>query len=300
MTTARIIDGETIAARIRREVAETVAALKSRHALVPGVAVILVGEDPASSLYVRNKERRAAEAGLRSCQHRLPSAIAEAELLALIAALNRDPAVHGILVQLPLPPHISTRNVIEAIDPMKDVDGFHPLNVGRLARGEPALVPCTPAGCLALARSVISDLSGREAVVIGRSSTVGRPMAQLLLQHDCTVTMAHSRTRNLPEVARRAELLVVAVGRPEMVRGDWIRPGAIVIDVGINRIETGAGRPRLIGDVAFAEAAAIAGAITPVPGGVGPMTIAMLLRNTVAAACRQTGLVCPGPLGSWQ
>ncbi|HXF55949.1 MAG TPA: bifunctional methylenetetrahydrofolate dehydrogenase/methenyltetrahydrofolate cyclohydrolase FolD [Hyphomicrobiaceae bacterium] len=299
MTTARIIDGEAIAVRVRREVAEMVAVLKSRHALVPGVAVVLVGDNPASNLYVRNKQRRALDAGMRSIDHRLPAAVSESELVALITALNRDADVHGILVQLPLPPHISTRNVIEAIDPMKDVDGFHPLNVGRLARGEPAPVPCTPAGCLMLAKSVRADLAGLEAVVIGRSNIVGKPMAQLLLGESCTVTMAHSRTRNLPEVARRAELLVVAVGRPEVVRGDWIRPGAIVIDVGINRIETGAGKPRLVGDVAFAEAAAIAGAITPVPGGVGPMTIAMLLSNTVAAACRQRGVAYPGTLESW-
>jgi methylenetetrahydrofolate dehydrogenase (NADP+)/methenyltetrahydrofolate cyclohydrolase len=224
--------------------------------------------------------------------------VTECELLELIADHNRDAGVHGILVQLPLPPHISARKVIEAIDPMKDVDGFHPVNVGRLAIGERALVPCTPAGCLMLAKSAISDLVGLEAVVLGRSNAVGKPMAQLLLQQHCTVTIAHSRTRNLPAVARRADLLVAAVGRPELVRGDWIKPGAVVIDIGINRVETGAGKYRLVGDVAFAEAAAVAAAITPVPGGVGPMTVASVLRNTVIAACVQNHLDCPDLSGS--
>jgi methylenetetrahydrofolate dehydrogenase (NADP+)/methenyltetrahydrofolate cyclohydrolase len=296
MPSAHIIDGEAIAARLRRELAETIAGLKRRHDLVPGLAVVLVGDDPASQVYVRNKERRAAEVGLRSIQHRLPAAVTESELLDLLAALSRDADVHGILVQLPLPRHIVARKVIEAIDPMKDVDGFHPLNVGRLASGEPALVPCTPAGCLVLAKSVIADLAGLEAVVLGRSNTVGRPMAQLLLRQHCTVTIAHSQTRNLPAVARRADLLIAAIGRPQMVRGDWIKPGAVVIDVGINRIETGAGGHRLAGDVAFAEAAEVAAAITPVPGGVGPMTIASVLRNTVAAACSQHDIAYPGHL----
>jgi methylenetetrahydrofolate dehydrogenase (NADP+)/methenyltetrahydrofolate cyclohydrolase len=255
--------------------------------------VVLVGEDPASQVYVRNKERRVAEVGIRSIQHRLPATVTEVELLELIAAHNRDPNVHGILVQLPLPSHIAARKVIEAIDPAKDVDGFHPVNVGRLALGERALVPCTPAGCLMLANSAIADLAGLEAVVLGRSNTVGKPMAQLLLQQHCTVTIAHSRTRNLPGVVHRADLLVAAVGRPELVRGDWIKPGAVVIDVGINRIEIGAGRYRLVGDVAFAEAAAVAAAITPVPGGVGPMTVACVLSNTVIAARSQHGLDSP-------
>jgi methylenetetrahydrofolate dehydrogenase (NADP+)/methenyltetrahydrofolate cyclohydrolase len=293
MSTAHIIDGEAIAARLRRELTETIAGLKRRHGLVPGLAVVLVGDDPASQVYVRNKEKRATEVGLRSIQHRLPAAVTEVELLELIAALGRDAGVHGILVQLPLPRHIAARKVIEAIDPMKDVDGFHPLNAGRLATGEPALVPCTPAGCLVLAKSVIADLAGLEAVVLGRSNTVGRPMAQLLLRQHCTVTIAHSQTRNLPAVARRADLLVAAIGRPQLVRGDWIKPGAVVIDVGINRIETGAGRHALVGDVAFAEAATVAAAITPVPGGVGPMTIASVLSNTVAAACSRHGLAGP-------
>jgi methylenetetrahydrofolate dehydrogenase (NADP+)/methenyltetrahydrofolate cyclohydrolase len=293
MSTARIIDGEAIAAVVRREVAQAVSNLERRYGIVPGLAVLLVGEDPASQVYVRNKERRVAEVGIRSIQHRLPATVTEVELLELIAAHNRDPNVHGILVQLPLPSHIAARKVIEAIDPAKDVDGFHPVNVGRLALGERALVPCTPAGCLMLANSAIADLAGLEAVVLGRSNTVGKPMAQLLLQQHCTVTIAHSRTRNLPGVVHRADLLVAAVGRPELVRGDWIKPGAVVIDVGINRIEIGAGRYRLVGDVAFAEAATVAAAITPVPGGVGPMTVACVLSNTVIAARSQHGLDSP-------
>ena len=282
MAAARVIDGKAIAAEVRRSVAAEVEQLKK--GLTPGLAVVLVGEDPASQVYVRNKARQTTEAGMRSFEHRLPASTSEAELLSLIDDLNRSKDVHGILVQLPLPPQIDTRKVIEAIDPAKDVDGFHPINVGRLSTGERSLVPCTPAGCIILAKTVQPELRGLEAVVIGRSNIVGKPVAQLLLREDCTVTIAHSRTRDLPRVVRRADLVVAAVGRPEMVRGDWIKPGAIVIDVGINRVEGADGKSRLVGDVAYDEAAQVAGAITPVPGGVGPMTIACLLKNTVTAA----------------
>lgn len=281
---ARVIDGKAIAAEVRRSVAAEVEQLKNEKGLTPGLAVVLVGEDPASQVYVRNKARQTTEAGMRSFEHRLPASTSEAELLSLIDDLNRSKDVHGILVQLPLPPQIDTRKVIEAIDPAKDVDGFHPINVGRLSAGERSLVPCTPAGCIILAKSVQPELRGLEAVVIGRSNIVGKPVAQLLLREDCTVTIAHSRTRDLPGVVRRADLVIAAVGRPEMVRGDWIKPGAIVIDVGINRVEGPDGKSRLVGDVAYEEVAQVAGAITPVPGGVGPMTIACLLKNTVAAA----------------
>jgi len=284
MAAARVIDGKAIAAEVRRSVAAEVEQLKNEKGLTPGLAVVLVGEDPASQVYVRNKARQTTEAGMRSFEHRLPASTSEAELLSLIDDLNRSKDVHGILVQLPLPPQIDTRKVIEAIDPAKDVDGFHPINVGRLSTGERSLVPCTPAGCIILAKTVQPDLRGLEAVVIGRSNIVGKPVAQLLLREDCTVTVAHSRTRDLPGVVRRADLVVAAVGRPEMVRGDWIKPGAIVIDVGINRVEGADGKSRLVGDVAYDEAAQVAGAITPVPGGVGPMTIACLLKNTVEAA----------------
>ena len=277
--TAKIIDGKRIAEDVRSQVATDVAALKREHGLIPGLAVVLVGDDPASQVYVRNKGAQTKAAGMRSFEHRLPAETTERALLELIGDLNRADEVHGILVQLPLPPQIDAHKVIEAIDPAKDVDGFHPINVGRLAIGERALVPCTPAGSVILAKSVEPKLAGMEAVVIGRSTIVGKPVAQLLLAENCTVTIAHSRTRALPDVVRRADLVVAAVGRPEMVKGDWIKPGAIVIDVGINRVGT-----RLVGDVAFAEAVARAGAITPVPGGVGPMTIACLLRNTVDAA----------------
>ena len=245
---------------------------------------MLVGEDPASQVYVRTKAKQTRDAGMQSLEHKLPADTPEATLLALIAELNGRKDVHGILVQLPLPAHIDTRHVIEAIDPAKDVDGFHPLNIGRLASGAPALAPCTPSGCVILAKSVRSDLAGLEAVVIGRSNIVGKPMAQLLLAENCTVTIAHSRTRDLPGVVRRADLVVAAVGRAEMVRGGWIKPGAIVIDVGIQRATGADGKSRLVGDVAFEEAAQVAGAITPVPGGVGPMTVACLLRNTLEAA----------------
>jgi methylenetetrahydrofolate dehydrogenase (NADP+)/methenyltetrahydrofolate cyclohydrolase len=300
MTTARIIDGVSIAAGVRRKVADVVAGLKQRHGIVPGLAVVLIGENPASQVYVRNKDRQTVEAGMRSFEHKLPATTGEAELLELIASLNRCAEVHGILVQLPLPAHIDGRKVIEAIDPAKDVDGFHPVNAGRLSIGEQSLVPCTPAGCLILTKSVRPDLKGLEAVVLGRSNIVGKPVAQLLLREDCTVTIAHSRTRDLPDVVRRADLLVAAVGRPEMVRGDWIKPGAIVIDVGINRVPADGGKTKLVGDVAFREAVAVAGAISPVPGGVGPMTIACLLRNTVVAACAQLGLDCAHELEGWR
>ena len=294
MSQARIIDGKSAAAALRARLAGAVAELAGRG-LKPGLAVVLVGEDPASAVYVRNKARSTVEIGMHSVEHRLPAETGQAELLALVRGLNADPAIHGILVQLPLPRQIDPLAVLDAIDPAKDVDGFHVVNAGRLAVGQEALVPCTPFGCLLLARQALGDLTGLNAVVVGRSNIVGKPMAQLLLAADCTVTVAHSRSRDLPAICRGADLLVAAVGRPEMVRGDWIKPGACVIDVGINRVPhpTEPGKTRLVGDVAYAEAAAVAGAITPVPGGVGPMTIACLLRNTVVAACRQAGLAVP-------
>jgi methylenetetrahydrofolate dehydrogenase (NADP+)/methenyltetrahydrofolate cyclohydrolase len=281
---ATIIDGKAIAAQVRGDVAAGVAERVAQGRPAPGLAVVLVGENPASEVYVRNKARATREVGMVSIDQRLPASATEAELLALIAELNRRSDVQGILVQLPLPRHIDSVKVIEAIDPGKDVDGFHPVNVGRLASGARALAPCTPTGCLILARSVQPDLTGVEAVVIGRSNIVGKPMAQLLLGANCTVTITHSRTRDLPAVVRRADLVVAAVGRAEMVRGDWIKPGAVVIDVGIQRVPGPAGKARLVGDVAFEEARQVAGAITPVPGGVGPMTIACLLQNTLQAA----------------
>jgi methylenetetrahydrofolate dehydrogenase (NADP+) / methenyltetrahydrofolate cyclohydrolase len=284
MAGASIIDGKAVAARVRADVAAKVAARVAQGRPAPGLAVVLVGEDPASQVYVRSKASSTREVGMVSIEHKLPASASEAELLALIAELNRRPDVNGILVQLPLPKHIDSGKVIEAIDPAKDVDGFHPLNVGRLAAGGRALVPCTPTGCLILAQSVRPDLAGLEAVVIGRSNIVGKPMAQLLLGANCTVTIAHSRTRDLPAVVRRADLVIAAVGRPEMVRGDWIKSGAVVIDVGTNRVAGSGGKSRLVGDVAYDEAKAVAGAITPVPGGVGPMTIACLLQNTLQAA----------------
>jgi methylenetetrahydrofolate dehydrogenase (NADP+)/methenyltetrahydrofolate cyclohydrolase len=291
---ATIIDGRAVAARIAGDVAAGVERLKAETLTPPGLAVVLVGDNPASRLYVGGKSRKAEELGFHSVQHNLPAATSEADLLALISVLNRDPLIHGILVQLPLPPQIDKDKVIEAILPEKDVDGFHPVNVGRLAAGLPgALVPCTPAGSLILIREVLGrDLAGRTAVVIGRSNIVGKPMAQLLLNASCTVTVAHSRTRDLAAVTRDAEIVVAAAGRAEMVRGDWIMPGATVIDVGQNTLpapEKGEGKTRLVGDVAFEEARRVAGAITPVPGGVGPMTIAMLMANTLVAACRMTG-----------
>ncbi len=290
---AEIIDGKAHAAGVRQRTARQVTALQEGHGITPGLAVVLVGEDAASQVYVRNKTRQARQAGIASFEHRLPPDTPEAALLALLARLNADPAVHGILVQLPLPAQISTRTVLRAIDPAKDVDGFHPINVGLLAVGEEALVPCTPLGCLMLLKDRLGDLDGRRAVVLGRSNIVGKPMAALLLRENCTVTVAHSRTRDLPGECRRAEVLVAAVGRPGMVQGEWIRPGATVIDVGINRVPAGEGRTRLVGDVDFQAAVRVADAITPVPGGVGPMTIACLLLNTLTAACRQHGVPVP-------
>jgi methylenetetrahydrofolate dehydrogenase (NADP+)/methenyltetrahydrofolate cyclohydrolase len=283
MSTAQIIDGKAIAASLRDDITAAVARLKQGHDLTPGLAVVLVGEDPASQIYVRNKAKQTIACGMNSIEHKLPAGTPEANLLALVDALNADAGVHGILVQLPLPDHIDAKKVIERIDPAKDVDGFHPINVGRLSTGDKGLVSCTPAGCLILIKSVEPELSGLEAVVVGRSNIVGKPVAQLLLRENCTVTIAHSRTRDLPAVTRRADILVAAVGRSEMVRGDWIKPGAIVIDVGMNRIADANSKSRLTGDVAFDEASEVARAITPVPGGVGPMTIACLLKNTVEA-----------------
>lgn len=288
MPSARIIDGKAMAAAVRARVAADVAELRRKKGVVPGLAAVLVGDDPASHTYVRSKARALAEAGMRAFAHRRPASLEEEALLELIGSLNRDDDVHGILVQLPLPSHISGHRVLEAIDPAKDVDGFNPINVGRLSTGESALVPCTPAGSLILIKSVTPKLDGMEAVVIGRSNIVGKPMAQLLLRENCTVTLAHSRTRDLPAVVRRADLVVAAIGRPGTVRGDWIKPGAIVIDVGINRVVEGDGKSRIVGDVAFEEAVNVAGAITPVPGGVGPMTIACLLANTLSAAAAQS------------
>lgn len=293
MAQAALIDGKAFALGLRSRIATAVRQLEHDHGLIPGLAVVLVGEDAASQVYVRNKARQCAEAGMASFEHRLPAATPAAELLALIAALNRDPHVHGILIQLPLPGHVLEAAVLGAVDPAKDVDGFHVINAGRLATGQPGLVPCTPLGCLMLLERQLGDLTGLDAVVIGRSNIVGKPMAQLLLARSCTVTIAHSRSRDLPGLCRRADILVAAVGRPEMVKADWIKPGATVIDVGINRVAAADGTTRLVGDVDFAEAVAVAGAITPVPGGVGPMTIACLLRNTVVAACRAHGVAEP-------
>lgn len=288
--TAQIIDGKAFATGLRERIAGEVAALKSAHGLTPGLAVVLVGEDPASQVYVRNKGRETLAAGMNSLEFKKPAEILEDELLALVGQLNRDPTVHGILVQLPLPAHIRAERVLAAIDPAKDVDGFHVINAGLLATGGAGLVPCTPLGCQMLLRHYLGELSGREAVIVGRSNIVGKPMAQLLLGDNCTVTIAHSRSRDLPAICRRADILVAAVGRPEMIRGDWVKRGATVIDVGINRVPTADGKTRLVGDVAYAEAAEIAGAITPVPGGVGPMTIACLLANTLTAARRSIDL----------
>jgi methylenetetrahydrofolate dehydrogenase (NADP+)/methenyltetrahydrofolate cyclohydrolase len=293
--TARLIDGKSAAAALRAQVAEAAAAFKHHSGRAPGLAVVLVGEDPASAVYVRSKGKATVEAGMESFEHKLPAETSEEDLLALVDRLNADPAVDGILVQLPLPGHIDADRVLTRIDPDKDVDGFHPVNAGRLAVGLPGFVACTPLGCLKLLRAELGNLSGLDAVVIGRSNIVGKPMAQLLLADSCTVTIAHSRTRDLPAVVRRADIVVAAVGRPEMVRGDWLKPGATVIDVGINRIGDGDGKSRLVGDVDFASASEVAGAITPVPGGVGPMTIACLMRNTLVAAHRRTGL--PDPEG---
>jgi len=291
--TAQLIDGKAFAADVRARVAEHVTALKADHDITPGLAVVLVGEDPASQVYVRSKGKQTVEVGMNSFEHKLDADTSEAALLSLIDQLNADPAVHGILVQLPLPGHLNEDLVINAIDPAKDVDGFHISNVGLLGTGQKSMVPCTPLGCLMMLRDHHGSLSGMDAVVIGRSNIVGKPMAQLLLGDSCTVTIAHSRTKDLPDVVRRADIVVAAVGRPQMVSGDWIKPGATVIDVGINRIEKPEGGTRLVGDVEFDSCAAVAGAITPVPGGVGPMTIACLLANTLTACCRANALEEP-------
>lgn len=294
----KIIDGKAFAAELRSKITIALAELKSDHALVPGLAVVLVGEDPASQVYVRNKARQTIEVGMSSFEHKLPVDASEQDVLSLVENLNRDDQVHGILVQLPLPDQIDANKVINTIDPSKDVDGFHVINAGLLATGQEALVACTPVGCVMLAKDRLGDLSGVNAVVVGRSNIVGKPVAQLLLKENCTVTIAHSRTKDLPGLCRGADLLIAAVGRPEMIRGDWIKPGACVIDVGINRIETEEGKTRLVGDVAFKEAYENAAAITPVPGGVGPMTIACLLLNTVRAACASSNIDVPEVLKS--
>jgi methylenetetrahydrofolate dehydrogenase (NADP+)/methenyltetrahydrofolate cyclohydrolase len=301
---ATIIDGKAFAADVRARVAEHVTRLKDAHGLTPGLAVVLVGEDPASQVYVRSKGKQTVEVGMESFEHKLDVSTSEADLLDLVERLNADPAVHGILVQLPLPDHINSESVLNAIDPAKDVDGFHISNVGLLGTGQKSMVPCTPLGCLMLLRNHHGSLSGLDAVVLGRSNIVGKPMAQLLLGDSCTVTIAHSRTRDLPDVLRRADIVVAAVGRPEMVTGDMLKPGATVIDVGINRIDApekgtnadGSPKTRLVGDCDFDSCAAVAGAITPVPGCVGPMTIACLLANTLTAACRANGLPEPDGL----
>jgi len=290
---ARIIDGKTIAADLRGKVSDAVHRLRRDRGVVPGIAVVLVGDNPASEVYVRTKSRAVADSGMRAFDYKLPASASEAELLDLVAKLNADEEVSGILVQLPLPKQIDAQKIIAAIDPSKDVDGFHPVNAGRLAIGLPALVPCTPMGCVLLAKTVHDTLAGLEAVVVGRSNIVGKPVAQLLLAENATVTVTHSRTNDLPSVCRRADLLVAATGRAEMVRGDWIKPGATVIDVGINRVPLEAGKSGVVGDVAYTEAMQVAGAITPVPGGVGPMTIACLLLNTLRAACAQKDLPAP-------
>ena len=290
---AKIIDGKAFAAKVRTSVAEHVNALKAKG-VTPGLAVVLVGEDPASQVYVRNKGQQTVEVGMASFEHKLDASTSEADLLALIQRLNNDPKVHGILVQLPLPKHLNSDLVINTIDPAKDVDGFHISNVGLLGTGQKSMVPCTPLGCLMMLRDHHGSLAGLDAVIVGRSNIVGKPMAQLLLNDSCTVTIAHSRTKDLQSVCRRADILVAAVGRPEMIPGDWVKQGATVIDVGINRIERD-GKAKLVGDVHFESAAKVAGAITPVPGGVGPMTIACLLANTVTACCRSLGL--PEPAG---
>ena len=290
---ARRIDGTAIAAQLGAKIGAEVARLHKEHGLEPGLAVVLVGSNPASEVYVRNKTAKTAATGMRSSLHKLPETVSESDLLAKVAQLNADPTVHGILVQLPLPPQIDPQKVIEAIAPAKDVDGFHPLTAGLLATGLPGLRPCTPLGCVRLAKSVHPSLAGMEAVIIGRSNIVGKPLFHLLLAENATVTVAHSRTRDLAAVARRADLLFVAIGRPEFVKRDFIKPGATVIDVGINRVPADGGKTRLVGDVAFAEASEVAGAITPVPGGVGPMTIACLMLNTLSAACRAASLPEP-------
>ena len=296
--TADIIDGKAFAAVVRTQVAEHVAQLKEEHDITPGLAVVLVGEDPASQVYVRSKGKQTVEAGMNSYEHKLDAGISEEELLALIDRLNHDPNVHGILVQLPLPGHMNSDLMLNSVNPAKDVDGFHTSNVGLLGTGQKSMVPCTPLGCLMLLRDRLGSLSGRSAVVLGRSNIVGKPMFNLLLKDSCTVTVAHSRTRDIEAVCRQADIVVAAVGRPEMVKGDWIKPGAVVIDVGINRVparEKGEGKHRIVGDADFASVSEVAGAITPVPGGVGPMTIACLLANTLTSCCRSHNL--PEPEG---
>lgn len=290
--TAKVIDGKAYAEGLRARIAKAVKELESKHGLKPGLAVVLVGEDPASKVYVANKAKQTVEVGMNSWEHRLDAATSEKDLLALVDKLNNDPAVHGILVQLPLPKQIDSTKVLNAINPAKDVDGFHVVNAGKLATGQESLVACTPVGSVMLAKYALGKLEGLEAVVIGRSNIVGKPVAQLLLQENCTVTIAHSKTKDLPAVVRRADLVIAAVGRPEMVKGDWIKPGACVIDVGINRIESD-GKGKLVGDCDYASCAEVAGSITPVPGGVGPMTIACLLHNTVRAACAQKSVPVP-------
>jgi methylenetetrahydrofolate dehydrogenase (NADP+)/methenyltetrahydrofolate cyclohydrolase len=294
MSEARIIDGKAFAAGLRGRIGEAVARLQADGGPTPGLAVVLVGENPASQVYIRNKAKQTVEVGMQSFEHRLAVETSQSDLLDLIDQLNADPTVHGVLVQLPLPDQIDAQAVLDAIDPDKDVDGFHVINAGRLLTGAGTpLVPCTPLGCTMLLKEYAGPLKGASAVIVGRSNIVGKPLALLLLAEHCTVTIAHSRTRDLPGLCRTADILVAAVGRPEMVRGDWVKPGATVIDVGINRVEAKGGKTRLVGDVAFEEAARVAGAITPVPGGVGPMTIACLLANTVTAACRQAGIEAP-------
>jgi methylenetetrahydrofolate dehydrogenase (NADP+) / methenyltetrahydrofolate cyclohydrolase len=290
MSVAQIIDGKEIAAKVRAEVAAEVARLQKEDGIKPGLAVVLVGEDPASKVYVANKAKQTVEVGMNSWEHRLPAETPEADVLALVDKLNHDPACHGILVQLPLPKHVNSEKVLNSINPDKDVDGFHPVNVGRLWVGERALVPCTPTGSVILAKTVHSNLSGFDAVVIGRSNIVGKPVAALLLRENCTVTVAHSRTKNIENVVKGADLIIAAVGIPEMVKASWIKPGATIIDVGINRVPSDSGKTKLVGDVAYEECAKVAGAITPVPGGVGPMTIACLLRNAAQAAAMQAGV----------
>ncbi len=293
MTEAVRIDGKAVAAELRASVGDRVADLNARHGVTPGLAVVLVGDDPASQVYVRMKGKATRGAGMASFEFRMPATATQAEVLAQVEALNADDAVDGVLVQLPLPGQIDETVIIDAIDPEKDVDGLHVANIGRLVTGRPTLIPCTPSGCMVLLRKHVPDLVGKRAIVVGRSHLVGKPIAQLLLAEHCTVTIAHSRTQDLAGECRRADILVAAVGKPEMIRGDWIKPGATVIDVGVNRVTGEGGKTKLVGDVAYDEAVSVAGAITPVPGGVGPMTIASLLRNTLIAACRRRGLSDP-------
>lgn len=287
---ARIIDGKALAVEVRAQVAQRVAALLKSRGVTPGLAVVLVGEDPASSVYVRNKAKQTVAVGMASFEHKLSADTSQSKVLKLVKKLNEDPKVHGILVQLPLPKQIDADAIIQAIDPAKDVDGFHAINAGRLLIGQPGLVPCTPVGCILLAKKALGDLTGAHAVVVGRSNIVGKPVGQLLLQENCTVTTCHSRTRDLPSITSQGDILIAATGRPEMVKGDWIKPGACIIDVGINRINLKEGKSKLVGDVDFSQAVKVAGSITPVPGGVGPMTIACLLRNTLNAARAAEGL----------